>query len=776
MPSQGVERGVGPRATTKSHEEVRTRLAYTVTIDTGGTFTDLVLADEIRIRGLYKAPTTPEEPIRGLIAALEQAARAESCSVEALLAGTDSVVYATTHATNAILEGRTARTAFLATEGHRDVLLYREGGKLRPFDLTQPYPEPYVPRSLSFELPERILADGRIARPLDEGAVLRVIDRLGELEVEAVGVCLLWSIANPAHECLVGELLRERLPDVPFTLSHELNPKLREYRRASSTVIDASLKPLMGRHLRQVDARLRALGFRGEPLMVTHMSGGVLGLAEICDRPIHAVDSGPALAPVAGLAYAAATERSSETAAGGASDVRSGEGSAADPPRFAPAGSVGWHDLLVVDAGGTSVDISPTRDGRVVYSHEKWLGERWRGHMTGLPAVETRSIGAGGGSIASVDADGLLCVGPRSAGAQPGPACYDRGGEHATVTDAALLLGALDPAYFLGGRMPLSVERARVAVERAVAGPIGLGVEDAAAAILAVFGESLRRFLSEMTIEQGLDPRDCLLVAGGGSAGLNIVGVARELGIDRVLIPRLAAGLSAVGGQFADVFSAFARSVRTTSGDPDREAIGAALDAIDRSVEAFFERVVDAPSGDRPGQRRRELVCEARYANQLWELDVSLPSEWRGEEAADWAVLAQRFDRLHRALFSVDQPGAPLEILGFRGEARVARRRPRGFDHDIEGEGGRDRSDDAQTVPVVPAVPIGRRRVRFAMSEAARTAPLETPVHRGDALAAGAVITGPAVIEEATTTILIDPGARVVAAPSHYMVAIGADS
>src|SRR5690606_12165308 len=270
-------------------------------------------------------------------------------------------------------------------------------------------------------------------------------------------------------------------------------------------------------------------------------------------------------------------------------------------------------DVLVVDAGGTSVDISPTRDGRVVSSREKWLGPRWIGHMTGLPAVETRAIGAGGGSIASADAEGLLSVGPRSAGAVPGPACYARGGEDATVTDAALVLGRLDPDYFLGGRMRLSTERARAALERRVARPLGIGVEDAAAAVLAVFGESLRSFLSEMTIVQGLDPRECLIVAGGGAAGLDIVSVARELGVPRVVIPSFAAGMSAVGGQYADLFTSVAGSLQTSSAAPDHAAIERALAAIDAEAERFFANVTAT------GSRRRELFCEARYANQLWE-------------------------------------------------------------------------------------------------------------------------------------------------------------
>lgn len=701
-------------------------MAFSISIDTGGTFTDLVLADGNAIRGLHKALTTTGDPFGGIEGALEEAARVEGTSVGELLGRCETIVYATTHATNAILEGRTARTAFVTTEGHRDLLLYREGGKQDPFNLARPYPDPLVPRSLCFELPERVLHDGRVVRPLDEDAVLAVIERLRALEVEAVGVCLLWSIANPAHERRVGELLAAHLPDVPFTLSHAVNPKIREYRRASSAVLDASLKPLMRAHLRTIDARLRALGFRGEPLMVTHLSGGVLGLGEMCDAPIHCVDSGPALAPVAGLVYS-----------GAENDF---------------AGNTGKLDVLVVDAGGTSVDISPTRDGRVVYSREKWLGPRWIGHMTGLPAVETRSIGAGGGSIASVDADGLLTVGPRSAGANPGPACYARGGRFATVTDAALVLGQIDPDYFLGGRMRLEPERARAALAEHVAGPLGLPVEDAAAAVLTVFSENIRSFFSEMTIVQGLDPRECLIVAGGGAAGINIVAVARELGVARVVIPTFAAGMSAVGGQFADLFTSAAASLQTTSTAPNRAAIARALDRIDAEARGFFDRVAS------PGERRRELVCEARYANQLWELDVPLPADWRGQDEADWRELAQRFDRLHRSLFSVAEPGAPLELLGLRGEARATRPRPR-----LAVRGAPSRAEAS------PSAPARHRAVRFAGEATARE---HVPVYRGGTLPTGTRIEGPAILEEETTTIVLDPGAVATAAAAHYSIEI----
>ena len=280
-------------------------MSFSITLDTGGTFTDLVLADEHTIRGLHKAPTTPHDPYEGILSALDLTARAEGLDVATLLERTETIVYATTHATNAILEGRVARTAFLTTEGHRDILLYREGGKQSPFNLAQPYPDPYVPRSLSFELPERIVSDGSVVQPLDERATLRVIERLRALEVEAVGVCLLWSIANPTHEKRVGELLASSLPGIPFSLSCELNPNIREYRRASSTVIDASLKPLMRSHLQTLDQRLRALGFRygdfdahnGLWEMAERTSGDVLARMALVPRTLEArgLDASPAV-------------------------------------------------------------------------------------------------------------------------------------------------------------------------------------------------------------------------------------------------------------------------------------------------------------------------------------------------------------------------------------------------------------------------------------------------------------------------------------------------
>src|SRR5581483_7888409 len=463
-------------------------------VDTGGTFTDLVVEDDDGVLHLFKSPTRPDDPVRGVLDVLDVAAGELG---DDLLARGAVFVHATTRAINAVLTGTTARTAFLTTGGHPDVLLFREGGRTDPFNFTRPYPQPYLPRSLTFEVPERIDAEGEVVEPLDEEAVVSICSRLRELGVEAVGVCLLWSIANPAHEQRVGELLEEHLPGVPYTLSHRLNPSIREYRRASSTCIDASLKPVMSEYLRSLEGRLRDAGFAGRVLMVTS-AGGVLDAAAVAEAPIHSLGSGPAMAPVAG-------------------------------------------------PGRTSYDVSLVRRGRIPWTRETWLGEPFFGHMTGFPSVDVKSIGAGGGSIGWVDEGGLLHVGPESAGSAPGPACYGRGGVRPTVTDAALALGYLDPDYFLGGAMRLDAAAASAALREHVAEPLGLSVEDAAAAMLRVATELMVRAIEEITLHQGIDPRSAVLVGGGGAAGLNSVAIARRLGCPQLIVPAVGPALSAAG-------------------------------------------------------------------------------------------------------------------------------------------------------------------------------------------------------------------------------------
>ena len=575
--------------------------------------------------------------------------------------------------------------------------MIREGGRIEPFNFTVPYPEPYVPRALTFEIPERIGADGEVVKPLDEAGVLRMIEQLREKRVEAVGVCLLWSIANPAHERRVGELLAAHLPAVACTLSHQLNPTLREYRRASSTCIDASLKPLMRGYLHGLKGRLRDAGFAGRVLMVTSQ-GGIMDADDVAEAPIHSIGSGPAMAPVAGRHYAA-LDAASDTA-------------------------------IVADTGGTSYDVSLVRQGRIPWTRETWLGQRFRGHMTGFPSVDVKSIGAGGGSIAWVDAGGLLHCGPESAGSRPGPACYGAGGSAPTVTDCALLLGYIDPAFFLGGAMQLDEATARLALQNDVASKLGLGIEEAAAAVLALATEKMVGAIEEITINQGIDPRSAVLIGGGGAAGLNAVAVARRLGCSRVVIPETGAALSAAGALMSDLAAEYGRMAFAASERFDAAAINAVLAGLEAQCRAFIEG---------PGQgsleQRIDYTVEARYPHQIWEIEVPLRVD-RFRTGDDLRTLVADFHETHRQIFEISDPGSAIELVTWRARVRCRLR-----------EGGAGRLAAGAEARIESG-----RRVYFADAGW-----VEAKVRRFEAVEGE--IVGPAIIESSFTTVVVDPGA-----------------
>jgi len=668
--------------------------------DVGGTFTDLVLEDETGGLRLYKSPTTPADPLVGLLAAIDLAASDLKRTRRELLAGIATFVHGTTRAINAILTGATARTAFLTTKGHRDILLLREGGRLDPYDNTQPFPRPYVPRALTFEVPERIGADGRVATPLDERAVACIAEELGAQRVEAVGVCLLWSIANPAHELRVAEILRGQLPDLPVTLSHRLNPTIREYRRASSTCIDASLKPLMGTYLRGLAERLRAEGFAGRLLTVTSQ-GGMMDAADMAASPIHALNSGPSMAPVAGR-HLARREAQAQMA-------------------------------IVADTGGTSFDVSLVRRDRIPWTRETWLGPRFRGHMTGFPSVDVKSIGAGGGSIAHVDEAGLLQVGPQSAGADPGPVCYGRGGQAPTVTDCALVLGYLDPAFFLAGAIRLDAAAARAALERAVARPLGMTAEEGAAAVLAVATENMVAAIEEITVNQGIDPRGAVLVGGGGAAGFNAVAIARRLGCAQLLVPAVGATLSAVGALISDLSTDRARVLFTRSDSLDIAAVNRVLSELARDAEAFAR----GPGGGAV-EHKTEFVVEARYPQQTWEIEVPLRQS-RFENAEQIRQLVDDFHALHRELYAVDDPTSPIELVTWRVRVHCRLQATNGLK--LAGVGA------AKPALTERAIYLrGRGRVSAAL-------------RRLDHMATDEQIEGPAIVESEYTTVVLDDGA-----------------
>jgi N-methylhydantoinase A len=661
-------------------------------IDTGGTFTDLVVDDPGAGLTQHKAPTDPHDPVSSMLVVLGKAAKTRGQTTRELMAGGDSLVYATTRAINAIVTGSVARTALLTTAGHEDVLVLREGGREGAFDFATEYPEPYVPRELTFGLPERIGAGGEVVAALDETALDGLVNAIEAKRVEAIGICLLWSLANPVHERRMAEILAERMPGVPVTLSSELNPSLREYRRACSTVIDASLKPLMSGYLRELEQRLRADGFAGR-IDIVSSNGGLASIEEMAQAPIKILNSGPAMAPVAGRYYA---QRDAAAA-----------------------------NAIVADAGGTTFDVSLVRDGRIPRTREAWLGRRFLSAMIGLPSVDVRSMGAGGGSIASVDSGGMLRVGPESAGADPGPVAYGRGGERVTVTDAALVLGWLDPDRFLDGELELDSGVAFEALEEQIAGPLVVDADRAAAAILALATEHMAAAIEDVTLKQGTDPRAAVLVAGGGAAGLNLVAVARRLGCEHVAFPETGAVLSASGAMISPRIGEFAATAITDSDDFDFERVEKTLDALTGRCRDF----------DADPRAVLEFSVEARYRGQVWELET--PLEGGGiATAEDVIALRRAFDGEHQTLFGYSEPEARVEFTTWR--ARSVRRLH---------EPARSGSDSAGGDAGSPSA----RSAFFASSGRA-----DYPVRAAETMAAGSRFQGPGIIQSRFSTVVLD--------------------
>jgi len=688
-------------------------MGYRISVDTGGTFTDMVVLDEDGQFHVGKALTTPDRISEGMFNALEVVAEHFGTTPKDMLAATDLVIYGTTRATNAIVTKQTARTAFLTTTGFRDVLVFKEGGKHGPHDYSYDYPQPYIPRRYTFEIDERIGSGGEVVRPMDEAQARAVIENLKARGFEAVAVSLLWSIANEAHEKRLGELIEEIMPGVPYTLSHQLAPILREYRRASATAIDASLKPLMQAHLRQMRADLKDSGFAGDLLISTSV-GGCQEVESLVARPINTLKSGPAMAPVAARAYSAMEHM------GG--------------------------DVIVCDTGGTTFDVGLVRDGYLVYSRDSWLGPLWTGDIIGTSTVDVRSVGAGGGSIAWVDPGGLLRVGPQSAGSVPGPACYGSGGTQPTVTDAALVLGYIDPDYFNGGRLSLDRDAAVTVISK-LAETLGKGVDETAHAIMVIANELMIKAIGEITVNDGLNPRESVIVAGGGAAGFNIMPIAQELGCDTVILPRTASALSACGMQYSSIVFEATRSRFTDSHNFDREGANNALDEIEAELMAFRDSLGTA----RDASIEIEFFAEARYRAQVWELDTAMPKP-RLANDADVAELVEAFHQTHERVYAVRDEDSPVECVNWKGRISI-----RPFD-----------PPPAPEPTSVENTPSASTERECFFGGGTRVA---TPIFRGPDLVTGDKVAGPAIIEEPTTTIVVYPGmsARLSSAGDYIL-------
>jgi len=640
-------------------------------VDVGGTFTDLVALVDGRLV-TAKVPTTPRNQARGVVSALDL--------VRPALGAVAGFAHGSTVATNALLERRGARTALVTTEGFRDVIEIGRQNRPALYDLTRDRPAALVPRELRFTVTERMGPDGVLV-PLDEGSVGAAVDACRAAGVEAVAVCLLFGFLHPEHEQRVGEALREALPGVQVSLSSEVLPEFREYERCSTTVANSYLTPRLAVYLGSLADAVEALGL---PAPLVMQSSG--GAAEIGTAAAHAVScilSGPA-GGVVGAAWV--------------------------------AGLSGFRDLLTFDMGGTSTDVAPVLDGEVQTTTESVVA----GVPIKLPMVDVHTVSAGGGSIAWVDAGGALRVGPGSAGADPGPAAYGRGGGEPTVTDANLYLGYLPDGAELGGEVRLDRGQAEAALRR-LGASLGLDVEETARGIVRVADAEMTRALRVISIERGLDPRELTLVAFGGAGGLHACSLAEELDIGRVLVPLAAGVLSALGLAVSDVRRDRVHPLLAELGATDPAQLEACFDAFEANVHA---RPVD------DARLTFTRLADLRYQGQSFELTVG---------AEELHGLAARFHAEHERRYGYRMEDEVVELVNLRVVATVSRAKP----------------DLHQAPPRRDAVPTRRRA---GIDGGWR----EIDVWERSDLGTGSTFRGPAVVEFTDSTLLVRPGWRAI--------------
>ncbi|OGL18961.1 MAG: methylhydantoinase [Candidatus Rokubacteria bacterium RIFCSPLOWO2_12_FULL_71_22] len=690
-------------------------------VDIGGTFTDLVVVDEATgIARVGKMLTTPKDPAH----AVEEGVRALLGEARVPAGSVSAVVHGTTLATNALIERRGARTALVTTEGFRDALEIRREGRYDMYDLFIDPPAPLVPRHLRREVPERLLADGSVLRPLDEAAARRVLLELAAEGIEALAVCLLHAYVNPAHERRLAELARELAPRIVVSCSSDVVPEIREYERASTTTANVYVVPLVARYLEDLERRLADLGVPGQ-LYVMQSSGGT-ALPSLARRlPIRLVESGPAAGALA--AAQAARER--------------------NEPR-----------LLSFDMGGTTAKACVIDTGAPLVGREFEVARADRfkkgsGLPIRVPVIEMIEIGAGGGSIARVDRMGLLKVGPDSAGADPGPVCYGLGGRFPTVTDADLLLGYLDADFFLGGRMRLDREAARRAVEEHVARPLGLDATEAAWGIHRVVNENMAAAARIHGIERGRDLRRYPLFAFGGAGPVHCWQVARILRVPRILLPSGAGAMSAYGLLVAPLAFDFVRTGRQRLDQADWNAVNRLFDEMEAEGRALLAR-----AGVAPPDVRTARIAEMRYLGQGHEVECAVPPGTLS--AASLAAITESFEAAYSALYRRLPQGVPIEALNWRVTLSGPEPpRPEGSPRRPEPGRTSIRPPTAGaglTAPATTDVIKAHRPAYFA--ETGRF--VETPVLDRYALTPGSTFTGPAIVEEHESTAVLGPGAR----------------
>jgi N-methylhydantoinase A len=662
-------------------------------VDVGGTFTDFLLVDEHGIGEIYKTSTTPQDPTVGFFRGLEKAAQARGLGVDELLGRIDAIVHGTTITTNATLTGDGAVTGFVTTRGFRDVLNMRRGLKERQFE-KYAAPAPLVPRHRIRVADERVSVNGEVLVPLNEDDVRAAAEYFRKEKVESVAVSFLWSFRNPENERRAGEILQQELPGVYISLSTEILPQIRVYERHSTTALNAYVGPVLARYLERLQQELAGNGFGGA-LLIMQSNGGVMS-PEVARRfASNTLLSGPAGAPMAGVFY---------------------------------GGTHGFRNVITVDMGGTSFDVALVRDAEPAVTTEGLIGE----HRIASPILDIHTIGAGGGSIAWIDGGGMLAVGPKSAGAEPGPACYGRGGAQPTVTDAQYVLGYLDPSFFEEGELNFDGDAARRAIEEKIARPLGMDVVAAARGIYDIVNNNMAAALGVVSVQRGYDPREFVLVVAGGAGPIHAAAIARELEIPLILIPRASSVFCAAGMLISDLKHDYVRTCAREFDQVDAdEVVGLLREMADAARETLrAEHVAD-------DRIVIDYAADVRYVGQFNEVDVPLPAG-AGFDRQTLDEVAAWFHQRHDDLYGYSMRGAPLELINLRVTGRGRTEKPR------QEKFERGAPDAAHAV-------LGSREAWFE-GEAR-----DVPVYDGLQLEPGNRVPGPAIVVQPTTTMILPP-------------------
>jgi N-methylhydantoinase A len=667
-------------------------MAWRIGVDSGGTFTDVCLFEEESGHvEVWKVSSTPDDPSRGIAQGVEEGvARVDATPADVRYFG-----HGTTVGTNALIQHRGVKTGLIVTDGFRDLL--EIGRQKRPelYDLLAAKPPVLVARDLRMEVPERIRHDGSVETALDEQAVRKAAQALKRAGAKAVAITFLYDFIRPEHELAAQRILTEEFPEAFICTGHDVAPEFREYERMSTTVVNAYLGPVMQGYIDRLASRLARLGLTATPHM-TQSNGGVIGFEQAARLPVRTVLSGPSTGVVA----------------------------AQEVGRIA-----GFDNLITFDMGGTSTDVALLAQGQCRLTGEALV----HGYPIKAPMLDIHTVGAGGGSISYVDSGGLLKVGPRSAGASPGPVCYDKGNTEPTVTDANVLLQTLNPTHLLGGRMPVRQALAEHAIAK-LANQLGMSTMATAQGIVSVVTANMARAIRVISVQRGHDPRDYTLMAFGGAGPLHAARLARELDIARVLVPRTPGILCAMGLLLTDLRADFATTRLLTLTDAMGPDIEQAFAALAAQAEAWFEQ-----EGIAPRDRRVIRTVDMRYAGQNYELSVHLPDG--AVTAASLTALAEGFAAAHRRMYGFVAEGEPVQLVTFRAEAaglvRKARFSPR-------PEQGRDASGAI----------TGKRDVWLPEAGGFVTC----PIYGRNLLEPGNRISGPAIIEQMDSTTLVLPG------------------